>query len=120
MNCISSIELTILLSKNILFSSQEQMEKNNNEKCNKCLKLCNNSQIYKCNQCKIKLCLECTSLHNKMFSSHKLSLFKNNITKKEENQEQNNKIKCSCLLCHKSHSNFPNSLPLFPLIKLYL
>ena len=97
-----------ILTKNLLFSSDEQNEKNSDEKCNKCLQSCDNSSIYKCNQCKIKLCQECTTIHNKMFSSHKLSLFKNNIIKKEDIPEQNNKIKCSCLLCNKSHFNFPN------------
>ena len=97
-----------IFTKNLLFSSNEQNENYNNEKCNKCLKSCNDSPIYKCSQCKIKLCQECTTLHNKMFSSHKLSLFKNNIIKKEENPGLKNKINCSCLLCNKSHSNYPN------------
>ena len=79
----------------------------NQEKCNKCLKSCINCSIYKCNQCKIKLCEECISLHNKMFSSHKISLFEENLNKKEEKTSQTNQIKCLCVICKKSHSDFP-------------
>ena len=89
-----------IFSKNI-FSSRDETEK-----CNKCLKSCDYSSIYKCNQCKIKLCQECCILHNKMFSSHKLSSLKNISNPKEENE--NKKILCVCLFCKAMHSNFPN------------
>ena len=91
-----------ILTKNMI-PSKEQIEK-----CNKCLKLCNYSSIYKCNQCKIKLCPECSISHNKMFSLHKLSLLKNIPNQNEENEEESRKIKCDCLFCKASHSNNPN------------
>ena len=96
-----------IFSKNIFSFNTEQNENNFIEKCNKCLKSCINCPIYKCNQCKIKLCEECISLHNKMFSSHKISLFKDNSNQKDGQKEQKNKIVCSCLLCQKSHEDFP-------------
>ena len=89
-----------ILTKNI-FSSKEQTEI-----CNKCLKSYDYSSIYKCNQCKIKLCQECSIIHNKKFSLHNLSLLKNISKQKEENE--NNKISCVCLFCKATHSNFPN------------
>ena len=93
--------------KNILPSKEGEIEKI--EKCNKCLKSSNYSSIYKCNQCKIKLCQECSSIHNQMFSTHKLSLYKNiSKNENEEKEETKKKISCSCLLCKKSHCNSIN------------
>ena len=96
-----------IFSKNIFSLKEEQNENNDIEKCNKCLKACINCPIYKCNQCKIKLCEECISFHNKMFSSHKISLFKDNSNQNETIKETKNKITCLCIFCKKSHVDFP-------------
>ena len=96
-----------IFSKNIFSLKEEQNENNDIEKCNKCLKACINCPIYKCNQCKIKLCEECISFHNKMFSSHKISLFKDNSNQNEAIKETKNKITCLCIFCKKSHVDFP-------------
>ena len=89
-----------VLSKNILSSNEE------NEKCDKCLKSCDQYSIYKCNQCKIKLCKECSILHNKMLTSHKLVLLKNFLKEQKENESKS--IQCSCLLCKTIHFNCQN------------
>ena len=93
-----------IVSKKI-FPSKEQ-----NEKCNKCLKLYNQYSIYKCNQCKIKLCQECSIIHNKIFSSHKLVLLKNfsEQNQKEQKEKEDKSIQCSCLLCETAHYSYPN------------
>ena len=104
---IKSSSQKYIFSKNIFSFKEEQKENNDTEKCNKCLKSCINCSIYKCNQCKIKLCEECISLHNKMFSSHKISLFKDNSNQKEIKKESKNAITCSCILCKKLHVDFP-------------
>ena len=96
-----------IFSKNIFSLKEEQNENNDIEKCNKCLKACINCPIYKCNQCKIKLCEECISFHNKMFSSHKISLFKDNSNQNDTIKETKNKITCLCIFCKKSHVDFP-------------
>ena len=93
-------------------SSQRKifLSKEEKGKCNKCLKLFNQYSIYKCNKCKIKLCQECSIIHNKIFSSHKLVLLKNfsEQNQKEQKEKEDKSIQCSCLLCETAHYSYPN------------
>ena len=87
--------------KNILSKKNLSINEDDIETCDKCLKESKKSSIYKCYQCKIKLCKECSIQHNKMFNLHSISLLT------EEKEEKTN-IKCDCLICHKAHWKNPN------------
>ena len=99
-------------------------------KCNLCQKYLNiksGESTFYCNQCKIKLCKECSHNHNNQYTAHTITILKtfplninedenslmdldetNKINYNLKTERSDRDINCSCLMCKVPHSKCPS------------